>query len=62
MEIFDLEDFMYNEVNITSYRIVDYSNPIVRSMLKEMAKYQPDIAKQLLHRNNLIKVGYLEFN
>ena len=48
---------MYNEVNITAYRIVDYSNPMIRSMLKEMSKYYPDIARQLLHQNHLIKVN-----
>ncbi|KAH9425801.1 Glutamate receptor ionotropic, kainate 1, partial [Dermatophagoides pteronyssinus] len=57
LEIFDLEDFMYNEVNITAYRIVDYSNPMIRSMLKEMSKYYPDIARQLLHQNHLIKAS-----
>ncbi|KAH9520958.1 Glutamate receptor ionotropic, kainate 1 [Dermatophagoides farinae] len=57
LEIFDLEDFMYNEVNITAYRIVDYSNPMIRSMLKEMSKYHPDIARQLLHQNHLIKAS-----
>ncbi|UXI21906.1 hypothetical protein NH340_JMT07849, partial [Sarcoptes scabiei] len=57
LEIFDLEDFMYNEVNITAYRIVDYSNSMIRSVLKEMNKYHPDVSQKLLHQNHLIKAS-----
>lgn len=54
--MYDLEDFMYNDVNITAYRFVDYTNPMVRNILKEVDKYHPNIARKLLHRNHLIKV------
>ena len=57
LEIYDLEDFMYNDVNITTYRLVDYSNPVVRNMLKEIDKYHPNVGKQMLHRGQLIKVS-----
>ncbi|KAE8751691.1 hypothetical protein FOCC_FOCC001539 [Frankliniella occidentalis] len=36
MESFDLEDFKYNFVNITSFRIVDAEDMSVREVLKDM--------------------------
>lgn len=57
LEIYNLEDFMYNDVNITTYRLVDYGNPLVRNMIKEIDKYHPMVAKQLLHRGQLIKAS-----
>ena len=56
LEIFDLEDFMYNDVNITSYRLVDYSNPVVRGILNEIINDNYHVGKHLLHRGQLIKV------
>lgn len=47
---------MYNDVNITTFRIVDYGNPIVKNIIKELEKYHVNVAKQLLHRGGLMKV------
>ena len=49
---------MYNDVNITTYRLIDYSNSVVKNILKEIDKYHPNVGKQLLHRGQLIKVCY----
>ncbi|KAK3923821.1 Glutamate receptor ionotropic, kainate 1 [Frankliniella fusca] len=38
MESFDLEDFKYNFVNITSFRIVDAEDMSVREVLKDMER------------------------
>lgn len=47
---------MYNDVNFTTYRIVDYTHPVVRNIIKEVDKYHQNVGKQLLHRGHLIKV------
>lgn len=52
---------MYNDVNITAYRLVDYTNPMVRNTLKEIDKYHSNLARQLLHRNHLIKVSNVDW-
>ena len=36
IELFDLEDFKYNFVNITSYRLVDVNDVAVKEILKDM--------------------------
>ncbi len=51
---------MYNDVNITTFRIVDYGNPIVKNIIKELEKYHVNVAKQLLHRGSLMKVKTLQ--
>lgn len=48
---------MYNDVNFTTYRIVDYTHPVVRNILKEVDKYHQNVGKQLLHRGHLIKAS-----
>lgn len=52
LETYDLEDFKYNEVNITSYRLVDYNSAMVRNTLKDIDRHYPLVAQQLLHQNN----------
>ncbi|XP_050301833.1 glutamate receptor ionotropic, kainate 2-like isoform X8 [Anthonomus grandis grandis] len=40
IETFDLEDFKYNFVNMTAFRIVDIDQLYVREVLRDMAKFQ----------------------
>ncbi|XP_050521197.1 glutamate receptor ionotropic, kainate 2-like isoform X3 [Daktulosphaira vitifoliae] len=54
LETFDLEDFKYNLVNITSYRIVDDENQKVAIILREMEKFQK-IGQNILHKNGVIQ-------
>lgn len=47
LETFDLEDFKYNFVNITSFRLVDLSDVSVKEILKDMESYD----RQTINRN-----------
>ncbi|XP_030751455.1 glutamate receptor ionotropic, kainate 2-like isoform X5 [Sitophilus oryzae] len=40
IETFDLEDFKYNFVNMTAFRIVDIDQMAVREVLRDMGKFQ----------------------
>lgn len=42
MEMFDLEDFKYNFVNLTTFRMVDVEDVGVREVLKQMEKYSTE--------------------
>ncbi|XP_059097759.1 glutamate receptor ionotropic, kainate 2-like [Tigriopus californicus] len=53
VETFDLEDFKYNDVNITAFRIVDLDNPRVKEELFEMEAISP-IGTAILNRSQSI--------
>lgn len=55
METFDLEDFKYNSVNITAFRIVDVENSKVREKLHTMENFQP-IGHAILNKSGVIQV------
>lgn len=40
IETFDLEDFKYNFVNMTAFRVVDATDLYVQEILRDMAKFQ----------------------
>ncbi|CRK95896.1 CLUMA_CG009342, isoform A [Clunio marinus] len=42
IETFDLEDFKYNSVNITAFRLVDVESPKVMDIMEKMKKFQPN--------------------
>ncbi|XP_051862238.1 glutamate receptor ionotropic, kainate 2 isoform X3 [Drosophila albomicans] len=46
LETFDLEDFKYNFVNITSFRLVDMGDVAVKEILKDIDLYNRRIFKQ----------------
>ena len=50
---FDLEDFKYNQVNMTAFRIVDGDNTQVKQILREM-ELLPEIGYRILNRSQLI--------
>ncbi|XP_069959651.1 glutamate receptor ionotropic, kainate 2 isoform X4 [Cherax quadricarinatus] len=54
IETFDLEDFKYNYVNMTAFRIVDTSNSHVRKILHDMEKFQP-FGHSILNKSSIIK-------
>ncbi|CAH0547312.1 unnamed protein product [Brassicogethes aeneus] len=54
LETFDLEDFKYNSVNITAFRIVDVEDPNVKENLEVMEKFQP-IGPAILNRSGIIQ-------
>lgn len=51
LETFDLEDFKYNFVNITSFRLIDLSDVSVKGILKDMDTYD----RKTINRNSLKK-------
>ncbi|CAL4124820.1 unnamed protein product, partial [Meganyctiphanes norvegica] len=54
IETFDLEDFKYNYVNMTAFRIVDTDNLNVRRTLRDMERFQP-IGHSILNKSSIIK-------
>ncbi|XP_063594400.1 glutamate receptor ionotropic, kainate 1-like [Penaeus indicus] len=50
IETFDLEDFKYNFVNMTAFRLVDSEHYRVRRVLKDMEKFQP-VGHNILNRS-----------
>ena len=55
IETFDLEDFKYNSVNITAFRLVDIEDPRVSGVLDQMEKFQP-IGHAILNKSGIIQV------
>ncbi|XP_070395005.1 glutamate receptor ionotropic, kainate 2 isoform X3 [Dermacentor albipictus] len=53
IEAYNLEDFQYNFVNITAYRMVDSENQTVRNIMRDMEKFQP-FGQNILNRTNVI--------
>jgi ionotropic glutamate receptor len=58
LETFDLEDFKYNSVNITAFRIVDVDHPKVKEILEVIEKFQP-IGHAILNKSGIIQVMIL---
>ncbi|XP_049838251.1 glutamate receptor ionotropic, kainate 2-like isoform X2 [Schistocerca gregaria] len=54
IETFDLEDFKYNFVNMTAFRIVDAEDVGVKEILKDMERFQP-VGHSILNRSNIIQ-------
>lgn len=55
IETFDLEDFKYNFVNMTAFRIVDAEDVGVKEILKDMEKFQP-VGHSILNKSKIIQV------
>ncbi|XP_069680347.1 glutamate receptor ionotropic, kainate 2 isoform X2 [Periplaneta americana] len=54
IETFDLEDFKYNSVNITAFRLVDVEDSRVLETLEQMERFQP-IGHAILNRSGIIQ-------
>ncbi|XP_017759689.1 PREDICTED: glutamate receptor ionotropic, kainate 2-like isoform X3 [Eufriesea mexicana] len=54
IETFDLEDFKYNFVNITAFRLVDAEDAGVRDILRDMERYQPS-GNRILNKSRVIQ-------
>lgn len=55
LETLDLEDFKYNSVNITAFRIVDVDHSKVKETLEVMEKFQP-MGHAILNKSGIIQV------
>jgi glutamate receptor, ionotropic, invertebrate len=58
IETFDLEDFKYNFVNMTAFRIVDAEDVGVREILRDMERFQP-VGHSILNKSRIIQVSLL---
>lgn len=59
MEIFDLEAFKYNYVNITAFRAVDSEYFRVMQTLKEMERVQmPGYNQSVINRTRILQVSF----
>lgn len=56
LEIYDLENFRYNFVNLTAFRVVDMENVAVQRILRDMEKFQPK-NQPILNKTNVIRVS-----
>nr|XP_033335766.1 glutamate receptor ionotropic, kainate 2 isoform X7 [Megalopta genalis] len=54
IETFDLEDFKYNSVNMTAFRLVDLEEPKVAEVLRQMERFQP-IGPAILNKTGVIQ-------
>ncbi|XP_057339216.1 glutamate receptor ionotropic, kainate 2-like isoform X6 [Microplitis mediator] len=54
IETFDLEDFKYNYVNITAFRLVDADDAAVRGILRDMERFQP-AGNTILNKSHVIQ-------
>lgn len=52
IELFDLEDFKYNFVNITSFRLVDVNDVAIKEILKDMENFH--------YENNIVNTSKTE--
>lgn len=52
----DLEDFRYNFVNITAFRLIDIKDIFVKETLKEMIQFEKQHFNKKLPRNVVYEV------
>lgn len=57
IETFEIEDFKYNFVNITAFRLVDLSDIGVKELVKDMERYHYSQNITIFDTNRYIKVG-----
>lgn len=57
IETFDLEDFKYNSVNITAFRLVDVESPKVVDIMEQMKKFQ-HTGKDISNGSSVIMVKF----
>lgn len=64
LESFDLDDFKYNFVNITAFRLVDVEDVGVREILKDMDRYHAAQQRRQLfgNRTKTIEVSFFFFS
>lgn len=55
MELFDLEDFYFNKVNMSGWRLVDLDSERVKEILQQMQQFHP-MGSNILSRNGSIEV------
>lgn len=56
IESFDLEDFKYNSVNITAFRLVDVNNKRVTEIMDQVNKVQKNSGRDLMNVSSIMQV------
>lgn len=56
IESFDLEDFKYNSVNITAFRLVDVNNKRVTETMDQVNKVQKNSGRDLMNVSSIMQV------
>jgi ionotropic kainate glutamate receptor 2 len=59
IESFDMEDFKYNFVNITAFRLVDVNDIAVKELLKDMERYYSEQNINVFNKSRIIEVSSL---
>lgn len=57
IESFDMEDFKYNFVNITAFRLVDVNDIAVKELLKDMERYYSEQNINVFNKTRIIEVS-----
>lgn len=57
LETFDLEDFKYNFVNMTAFRVVDAEDLAVQEVLRDMIKFQNTLSMPARLNSSFIQVS-----
>lgn len=57
LETFDLEDFKYNFVNMTAFRVVDAEDLAVQEVLRDMVKFQNTLSMPTKLNTSFIQVS-----
>lgn len=62
IESFDLEDFKYNSVNITAFRLVDVNNKRVTDIMDQVRKVQKNSGREdLVNVSSIMEVRTVIF-
>lgn len=56
IESFDLEDFKYNSVNITAFRLVDVESKRVTEIMEQVKKVQKHSGRDLINGSSIMQV------
>jgi glutamate receptor, ionotropic, invertebrate len=57
IETFDMEDFKYNFVNITAFRLVDSNDIGIKELIKDMSKYYHQQNIEMFNQSHFIEVS-----
>nr|CAD7394804.1 unnamed protein product [Timema cristinae] len=58
IETFDLEDFKYNFVNMTAFRIVDAEDVSVQEILKDMERFHPTVSRRKCESTVNLRISF----
>lgn len=56
IETHDLEDFKYNSVNITAFRLVDVESKRVTEIMEQVKKVQKHSGRDLINGSSIMQV------